>query len=183
MPIKNFLITVKNHLLSLISICSSGMSLNCQVHPCMTLNYKPPCSVCISLNCQDMSSCMTLNCPPYCLMTQYHSSCDRPCDSLTTWTNDITYSAFTRICPDLDLSSFTDSLQTHDSLVTPESPQYSPSPHDSLNEGIMQVSANHEPVTWIGTTQDGLTQVGTEGHDLLAYDSLIITLSWLSLRP
>jgi len=78
-------------------------------------------------------------------------------------------------CPDLDLSSSMDSLQTHDSLVTPESPRYSPSPHDSLEEGTKHTAH----VTQVSNRQD-ITQVGT---DSLAYDSLITTLSWLSLEP
>jgi len=76
-----------------------------------------------------------------------------------------TYCASLQNCPDLDPSSSTDSTQTHDSLVTPESPHYLPSPCESLEEGITQA----------GTTQDRT--------DLLAYDSLVTTLSRLSLAP
>ena len=68
-------------------------------------------------------------------------------------------------CPDLDPSSSMDSLQTHDSLVTPESLHHSPSSVESLEEGITQE----------------VTQVRT--NDSLAYDLLITALSWLSLKP
>jgi len=67
-------------------------------------------------------------------------------------------------CPDLDPSSSMDSLQTHDSFTTPESPRpYSLSPDDSLEQT---------------NTQEELA-----GNDLFTYDSLDTTLSWLSLDP
>src|SRR6267142_1045224 len=72
-------------------------------------------------------------------------------------------------CPDLDPSTSMDSLQTHDSLATPESPRHSPSPCDSLEEGITQARPNDQD-----------TQVRT---DSLAYDSLVTALLWLSLEP
>src|SRR6266850_4952163 len=81
-------------------------------------------------------------------------------------------------CPDLDPSSSTDSLQTHDSLVTPESPPHLPSPIGSLEEGSTNDSAEMAQVT--EDIQVGTTQVGT---DLLAYDSLVTTLLRLSLKP
>ena len=152
------------------------MSLNCQgMLPC-----------CMSLNCQDKmtvhvikiqppvssSGCMMLNCPLHRLVLPEHSShAHGPCDCLRT--DDTTYSASTGT-PDLDPSSSTDSTQTHDSLATPESPQYSPSPAESLEEGITQASIQVR-------TNDTVTQVRT--NDSLAYDSLITTLSQLSLEP
>src|SRR6266850_1548973 len=48
----------------------SSTTLNCRntQHPCTTLNCPP-------------SRALTINCPPYCLMKQYNSSCDhRPRD-------------------------------------------------------------------------------------------------------
>ena|SRR6266850_2643125 len=137
--IKNILSHVKNCLSSLISPCSSGMSLNCLKDNALV------CSACMSLNCQGLSRCMTINCPPHCLMKQYHSSrAHGPCDCLTIRMDDMMYSASIQNCSDLDLSSSMDSLQTHDSLITPESPRtYSPSPCDSLEEGrapVTQVS-------------------------------------------
>ena len=91
--------------------------------------------------------------------------------------DDIMNSASIQNCPDLDPSSSMDSIQTQDSLVTPESSQYSPSPYDSLEEGTE--STTQEPDTSLATLE-GHTQVGT---DSLAYDSLITTLLWLSLEP
>src|SRR6266850_7297991 len=117
---------------------------------------------------------MTINCPPYCLTTQYHSSCAHgPRDCLTVQMDSTMHSASLQNCPALDPLSSTDSTQTHDSLATPESPQYSPSPCDSLKEGITQVTTD---VTHVAEH----TQVRT---DLLAYDSLVTALSWLSLEP
>src|SRR6267142_6181598 len=81
-------------------------------------------------------------------------------------------------CPDLDPSSSTDSLQTHDSLVTPESPPHLPSPIGSLEAGSTNNSTDMAQVTQ--STQVGTTQVGT---DLLTYDSLITALLRLSLEP
>src|SRR6267142_777054 len=143
-----------------------------------------PCRM--SLNCQDtttmhvvklqtpvpLSGCMMLNCPPHHSMLPEHSSrAHGPRDCLRT--DDMTYSASTGT-PYLDLSSSMDSIQTHDSLVTPESPPYLPSPTESLEEGT------EEPVTQVGTN-DQVTQVRTD--DSLAYDSLITTLLQLSLEP
>jgi len=109
---------------------------------------------------------MTINCPPCCTAQSCVLSHDGPCDSPTVQMDSTTNSASHQTtCPDLDPSSSTDSTQTHDSLVTPESPHYSPSPCESLEEGITQVR----------TTQDRT--------DSLAYDSLITTLSRLSLKP
>src|SRR6266850_8060236 len=97
-----------------------------------------------------------------------------------------TYCASLQNCPDLDPSSSTDSLQTHDSLVTPESPHYLPSPIESLKEGttqgqgVTQVRANDSAIQDV-TYITEVTQVRTD--DSLAYDSLITALSWLSLEP
>src|SRR6267142_4680722 len=89
-----------------------------------------------------ISTNRNINCPPYYLMTQYHSSRAGPHDSLTTRTDDTMHCASTRTCPSLDPSSSMDSLQTHDSLITPESPQspYAPSPCDSLASGKHHLS-------------------------------------------
>src|SRR6267142_3043779 len=157
MGIKNFLSRVKNQLLSLRSQCC--MSLNCQDTTVHIVNLQPP------------SSCMTLNCPSHRLVLLEHSShAYEPRDCLTIQTDD---TSSLQTCPDLDPSSSTDSTQTHDSFTTPESPQYSPSPCDSLEEGIMQVTTDATHVA-------EHTQVRT---DLLAYDSLVTTLLWLSLEP
>src|SRR6266850_8413916 len=110
----------------------------------MLLNYSP------SLQASP-SGCMTINCPPHSLTILEHSSrAHGPCDCLTTQMDSMTYSASLQTCPNLDPLSSTDSTQTHDSLATPESPQYSPSPHDSLEEGITQVRANDQ-VTQVTT--------------------------------
>jgi len=131
--IKNFLSHVKNHLSSLVHTCSN-MTLNCKKHR----------STYISLNCQDPSSCMTLNYPLHSSTILEHSShAHRPCDCLRT--DDTTYNASFGTS-DLDSLSSTDSTQTHDSLVTPESPQYLPSPRDSLEEGITQARANDQVI-------------------------------------
>jgi len=161
MPIKNFLITVKNRLSSLVPTRSN-----------MMLNYGKHCSTCMSLNCQEPSSCMMLNYPSHSSMILEHSSCAYgPRDCLTTRMDSTTNSASLQTCPDLDPSSSMDSIQTHDLLATPESPRtHPPSPYDSLEEGSMNDSAE--------MAQD--TQVRT---DSLAYDSLITALSWLSLEP
>jgi len=75
-----------------------------------------------------------------------------------------------------------DSTQTHDSLVTPESPHL-PSPAESLEEGttegVTQVNAD-DSVTQDATHVAEVTQVRTD--DSLAYDSLVTTLSQLSLK-
>jgi len=145
----------------------------------MTLNYMG-CSACMSLNCEDPSSCMMINCPPHCTVQSCVQSHDEPCDCPTGQTDDtMNCASHKNPCPDLDPSSSTDSTQTHDSPVTPESPHYLPSPAELLEEGTMQDS-----------TQVGVTQVGTNGFttqvrtdDSLAYDSLVTTLSRLSLKP
>ena len=152
-PIKNFLITVKNCLSSLIPIHSPSLSVHTSTS--MMLNCRLPWQ----------SGCMTINCPPCC-------STIKQC-TLTCWAhdgpiqnNDTMYHASSS-CPDLDPLSSMDSLQTHDSPVTPESPwPYSPSPDDTTER--------HDTL---------VTQVGTEGDDLLTYDSLVTILSWLSLEP
>src|SRR6266850_6987270 len=152
------------------------MSLNCQdtTSDRMTLNYKETTVHIVKLQPPASSSgCMTLNCPPHRSVLPEHSSrAHGPRDCLRT--DDMTYSASTRT-PDLDPSSSTDSTQTRDSLTIPESPQYLPSPAESLEEGITQVGTKQ-----VGTN-DTVTQVGTD--DSLAYDSLIIALLWLSLEP
>src|SRR6267142_606701 len=91
----------------------TSMLLNCTRTTGMLLNCTRVTGM--LLNCNRQSGCMTINCPPYCLMTQQHSSCGGPRDSLIQ-NNDTTYYASSS-CPDLDPSSFTDSLQTHDSLA------------------------------------------------------------------
>src|SRR6267142_5194616 len=99
------------------------------------LPNKLPCHM--SLNCHDTSSCMTINCPPLHSAISVNSSCAYgPYDCLTTRTDSTTSCAsIQNPRPDLDPSSSTDSLQTHDSLVTPESPPHLPSPFGSLEEG------------------------------------------------
>src|SRR6267142_5107990 len=134
-PIKNFLITVKNHLSSLISIHSHSSNdwHVVKLHQTSYIQQEAKLH-------EHPSSCMTINCPLYCLTTQYHSSHGGPHDSLIQ-NDDTTYCA-SFSCPDLDPSSFMDSLQTHDSLITPESPQspYAPSPSDSLASGKHHLS-------------------------------------------
>src|SRR6266850_2826174 len=132
------------------------------------------------------SGCMMLNCPP-----SMHDA--------KLQTDDITHGAFSgttndastadamyrtfgptngtsiQTTPKLIRSSSTDSFQTHDSLVTPESPQtYLPSPRDSLVEGASTTQVND-------STED--VQDTQVGMDLLIYDSLITALSQLSLKP
>ena len=177
-PIKNFLSRAKTSLSSFLpSLPSCRMSLNCQgMLPSHT-----------SLNCQDTSGCMTLNCPPlHSALSVNPSRAYGPRDCLTTRTDSTTYRAsLQNPCPDLDPSSSTDSLQTHDSLVTPESPHL-PSPAESLEEGTT------EGTTQVGTNDQSTqvrsdvqvrtdTQVRTD--DSLAYDSLVTALSRLSLKP
>src|SRR6267142_1237933 len=161
-PIKNFLSRAKTSLSSFLSSHSACMSLNCLA-----------CSQCrTSLNCQDTtvhivklrppvspSGCMTINCPPHCTAQSCVQSHDGPCDCPTVRTDGMASASIQNPCPDLDPSSSMDSLQTHDSLVTPESPHL-PSPVESLEEG---------------TTQE-VTQVRTN-------DSLITALLRLSLEP
>src|SRR6267142_6561472 len=136
------------------------------------------------INCQDPSGCTTLNCPPHCTAQGCVLSHDGPCDSPTEQTDSMTYSAsLQNPCPDLDPSSSMDSLQTHDSLVTPESPPHLPSPIGSLEEGSTNDSASMAQGTQdtqVRSTQVGSTQVGT---DSLTYDSLVTALSWLSPEP
>src|SRR6266850_1821242 len=161
MPIKNFLSRAKTNLSS-FPWNSACMSLNClAMLPCRT-----------SLNCHDTSGCMMINCPPLHSAISVNSSrAYGPRDCLTTRTDStMSCASIQNPCPDLDPSSSTDSLQTHDSLTTPESPPHLPSPIGSLEEGSMNDSAE--------MAQD--TQVGT---DSLAYDSLVTTLSRLSLEP
>src|SRR6266850_2119191 len=173
-PIKNFLSCAKTSLSSFLSSNSACMSLNCLV--------MLPC--CTSLNCHDTSSCMMLNCPPlHSAISVNPSHAYGPCDCLTIRTDSTTNRAsIQNPCPNLDPSSSTDSLQTHDSLVTPESPPHLPSPIGSLEEGSTNDSAKMAQDTQARTevTQVGTTQVGT---DSLAYDSLITALLWLSLEP
>jgi len=137
------------------------------------LSSHSPNSACMSLNCLEMLPCHTsLNCPPHRSVLPEHSSCAYgPHDCLTTRTDSTTSCASPQNpCPDLDPSSSTDSLQTHDSLATPESPPHLPSPIGSLEEGSTNDSAE--------MAQD--TQVRT---DSLTYDSLVTALLQLSLEP
>src|SRR6267142_382319 len=173
-PIKNFLSRAKTSLSSFLSshsLNSTCMSLNClEVLPRHT-----------SLNCHDTSGCMTINCPLRCTAQSCIQSHDGPCDCPTIRTDSTASASIQKPCPDLDPSSSMDSLQTHDSLVTPESPPYLPSPIGSLEEGSMNNSAKMAQDTQVRSTQVGTDiQVGT---DLLAYDSLITALSQLSLEP
>src|SRR6266850_4738042 len=171
-PIKNFLSRAKTSLSLFLSshfpnsVC---MSINClEMLPCRT-----------SLNCHDMSGCMTINCPPCCTAQSCIQSHDGPCDCPTIQMDSMMNRAsIQNPCPDLDLLSSMDSLQTHDSLVTPESPPHLPSPIGSLEEGSTNDSAKTAQVT--RSTQVGITQVGM---DSLAYDSLVTALLRLSLEP
>src|SRR6267142_4795446 len=150
-PIKNFLSCAKTSLSSFLSSNSACMSLNClAMLPCHT-----------SLNCHDTSSCMTLNCPPlHSAISVNPSRAYGPRDCLTIRMDSTTNRAsIQNPCPDLDPSSSTDSLQTHDSLVTPESPPHLPSPIGSLEEGSTNNSTDMAQVTQ--STQVGTTQVGT----------------------
>jgi len=179
------------------TISSTCMSLNCQqmtVHvvklQTTTEHTQVSTSGCMMLNCPP-SGCMTLNCPQSMHDAKLQTD-DTTHDAFSSITNsaspdDTMYGAFgstkgtsTRTTPELDRSSSTDSFQTHDSLVTPESPRtYLPSPCESLEEGTMEpIQANDQDTSpnALGT----VTQVGT---DLLAYDSLVTTLSQLSLEP
>src|SRR6266850_810142 len=172
-PIKNFLSHAKTSLSSFLfshSPNSACMSINClEVLPCRT-----------SLNCHDTSGCMTINCPPHRSVLPEHSSrAYGPRDCLTKRMDSTTSCAsLQNPCPNLDPSSSTDSLQTHDSLVTPESP-YSPSPVESLEEGTT------EGVTQVQTHDPDATHVAevTEDIQVRTNDSLVTTLSWLSLEP
>ena len=173
--IKNFLSRAKTSLLSFLSshspysIC---MSLNCQDTTVHVVKLQPPVSP---------SGCMTINCPLRCTAQSCIQSHDGPCDCPTIRTDSTASASIQKPCPDLDPSSSMDSLQTHDSLVTPESPPYLPSPIGSLEEGSMNNSAKMAQDTQVRSTQVGTDiQVGT---DLLAYDSLITALSQLSLEP
>ena len=151
-PIKNFLSCAKTSLSSFLSSHSPSPA-------CML-----PCHM--SLNCHDTTSgCMTINCPlPHLVIPEYPSRAYGPRDCLTIRMDDMTNRASLQTSPDLDPLSSMDSTQTHDSPVTPESPPYLPSPHDSLVEG-------EEPSTQVGT------------NDSLAYDSLVTALSRLSPEP
>ena len=182
-PIKNFLSRAKTSLSSFLpslpySVCKS---LNCQGNSvCKSLNCLAmlPCRT--SLNCQDTSGCMTINCPPHCTAQSCVQSYDRPCDCPTIRMDGTIGPSLQNPCPDLDLSSSTDSLQTHDSLVTPESPHL-PSPAESLVEGPTDATHVAEDTEGSYTSQDHDTQVQT--NDSLAYDSLVTALSRLSLEP
>src|SRR6266850_7495056 len=125
-PIKNFLSRAKTSLSSFLSSNSICMSLNCLA---MLPHH-------MSLNCHDMSGCMTLNCPPlHSVISVNPSRANGPRDCLTVRTDSTTnHASLQNPCPDLDPSSSTDSLQTHDSLITPESPPHLPSPIGSLEE-------------------------------------------------
>src|SRR6267142_4298231 len=181
MPIKNFLSRAKTNLSS-FPWNSACMSLNClAMLPCRT-----------SLNCHDTSGCMMINCPPLHSAISVNSSrAYGPRDCLTTRTDStMSCASIQNPCPDLDPSSSTDSLQTHDSLTTPESPPYLPSPIGSLEEGSMNDSAKmapdtqvqaHDPATPDTTHVAEVTQVRTD--DSLTYDSLVTALSRLSLEP
>ena len=165
MPNKNFSSRVKNQLLSFLSSHS----------PCHTtvhiVKLQPPVS---------SSSCMTLNCPPlHSALSVNPSRACGPRDCLTTRTDSAIELSLQNTCPDLDPLSSTDSLQTHDSLVTPESPHL-PSPVESLEEGTTEGS------TQVGTNDQSTAQVRTNAQvrtDSLAYDSLVTALSRLSLEP
>jgi len=184
MGIKNFLSHVKNHLLSLVYIPThSSTTLNCRNTRClcMTLNYNP------------LSGCMTLNCPPSVhndKLQMDNTTHDAFSSIMNGASPDATmYGAYSSTngtstwnTPELDQVSSMDCFQTHDSLITPESPRtHSPSPCNSLEEGasITDVpdSADSTPRT---DTQVGTTQVRT---DSLTYDSLVTALSRLSLAP
>src|SRR6267142_1635512 len=153
---------VKNQLSSLLSSHSVCMSLNCQDTTVHIVKLQPPVS---------SSGCMMINCPPHCTVQSCIQSHDGPCDCPTVRTDSTTNRAsLQNPCPDLDPLSSTDSLQTHDSLVTPESPPHLPSPIGSLEEGRTNDSAE--------MAQDTQVRMGS-----LAYDSLVTTLSRLSLEP
>ena len=166
-PIKNFLSCAKTSLSSFLSSHSDNsvcMSINClEMLPRRT-----------SLNCQDTSSCMMINCPPRCAAQSCIQSHDRPCDCPTVRTDSTTNCAsLQNLCPDLDPLSSMDSLQTHDSLVTPESPHL-PSLAESLEEG---------PTEDVEVTQVRTNDTQVQTNDSLAYDSLVTALSRLSLKP
>src|SRR6266850_775620 len=172
MPIKKKLSHAKTSLSSFLS----GHSPN---SACMSLNCLAVLPCCTSLNCHEPSGCMTINCPPRCTAQSCVQSHDGPCDCPTIQMDSTTnHASLQNPCPDLDPSSSTDSLQTHDSLVTPESPPHLPSPIGSLEEGSTNDSTDTAQVTQ--STQVGTTQVGM---DLLTYDSLITALLRLSLEP
>jgi|SRR6266850_2682375 len=182
MPIKNFLSHAKTSLSSFLSShspCSQcRMSLNCQDTTMHIVKLQPPVS---------LSGCMMINCPLCCTAQSCIQSHDGPCDCPTVRTDSI---SIQNPCPDLDPLSSTDSLQTHDSLVTPESP-YLPSPAESLEEGTTEgdtqvqapdpATADVTHVTEVTPVRTHDTQVRT--NDSLAYDSLVTTLSRLSLEP
>src|SRR6267142_1328722 len=173
MPIKNFLSHAKTSLSSFLPSLhnSACMSLNClAMLPCRT-----------SLNCHDMSGRMTINCPPlHSTLSENPSRAYGPRDCLTIRTDSTIGLSLQNPCPDLDPSSSMDSLQTHDSLITPESPHL-PSPAESLVEGPTDTTHVAEVTEGSYTSQDHDTQVQT--NDSLAYDSLVTALSRLSLEP
>src|SRR6267142_6365769 len=189
--IKNFLSRAKTSLLSFLSSHSPNSA-------CMSINCLEPLPHRMSLNCHDTtvhvvklqppvspSGCMMINCPPRCTAQSCVQSHDGPCDCPTVRTDSTAGASLQNPCPDLDPSSSTDSLQTHDSLVTPESPPHLPSPIGSLEEGSTNDSADTAQDTQVGSTQVGtndlVTQVRTD--DLLTYDSLVTALSQLSPEP
>src|SRR6266850_559409 len=174
-PIKNFLSRAKT---SLSSFLSSHSPCSTTVH---VIKLQPPVS---------SSGCMTINCPLCCTAQSCVQSHDGPCDCPTIQMDSTASASIQNPCPDLDPLSSTDSLQTHDSLTTPESPPYLPSPIGSLEEGSMNDSAKmapdtqvqaHDPATPDATHVAEVTQVRTD--DSLTYDSLVTALSRLSLEP
>src|SRR6267142_5064585 len=132
-PIKYFLSHAKTSLSSFLSSNSVCISLNCLA----MLPHRT------SLNCHDTSGSMTLNCPPlHSAISVNPSRADGPRDCLTVrMDSTMNHASLQNPCPDLDPSSSMDSLQTHDSLITPESPPHLPSPIGSLEEGSTNDSA------------------------------------------
>src|SRR6266850_3510928 len=175
MPIKNFLSHAKTSFSSLLPslLNSTCMSLNClAMLPSRT-----------SLNCQDTSSCMTINCPPlHSTISVNPSRAYRPHDHLTIRTDSTIGLSIQNPCPDLDPSSSTDSLQTHDSLDTPESPHL-PSYAESLEEGTTTDATHVAEVTQDTQVRTMTTDTQVRTNDSLAYDSLVTALSRLSLEP
>src|SRR6266850_156057 len=176
MRIKNFLSHVKTRLMSW------RMMLNC-TNPTTMHIIKLHTGTHVGT-----SGCMTLNCPLSMHDTKLQTD-DTMHGAFSGTTNGASpdaamYGAIgstngtsTQTTPDLDRSPSMDSSQTHDSLVTPESPRtYSPSPHESLEEGT-------NPEAQVRTVTQDSTQVTQVRTDSLTYDSLITALSWLSLEP
>src|SRR6266850_1491332 len=73
MPIKNSLITVKNHLLSLIPTCSTCMSLNCQENLQYEAKLHPIFYIWQEAKLHEHPSSY--------MMIKQHLSCGGPCDS------------------------------------------------------------------------------------------------------